>query len=253
MKEIVRYIPGFIEMISFGGGVNSVAMTIMLAERGWRGPIVFADTGCEKPETYCHIDYFEKEFLEPRSLKITRLEPGSEYHCNMSQVPLDIYCKTAGVIPLMAVRWCSSRWKVRPLDRWTRKHNVEIQCIGFSADEARRAEGKPTHQRYPLIDEWINRESCRQIIHAAGLAQPPRSSCWFCPGQTIGEWRALFYQHPDLFEQARFLEANASLQRDKDKHATLNSHLSLDEMLARGWPEQMEMDLSEWLPCICRL
>ncbi len=28
------------EMISFGAGVNSVAMTIMLVDEGWRVPIV---------------------------------------------------------------------------------------------------------------------------------------------------------------------------------------------------------------------
>ena len=46
------------EMISFGGGVNSVAMTIMLVEDGWRGPIVFSDTGGEWPETYCYLRTF---------------------------------------------------------------------------------------------------------------------------------------------------------------------------------------------------
>lgn len=34
------------ELISFGAGVNSVAMTILLVNEGWRGPIVFCDTGC---------------------------------------------------------------------------------------------------------------------------------------------------------------------------------------------------------------
>lgn len=33
------------ELLSFGGGGNSVAMSIVLVEQGWRGPIVFADTG----------------------------------------------------------------------------------------------------------------------------------------------------------------------------------------------------------------
>ena len=239
------------EAISFGAGVNSVAMAILLAQRGWQGLIGFADTLGEKPETYCYLDYFESHFLRQYGLGITRLLPGTEFHCSMSQVGLEEYCLRAGVIPLLAVRWCSSRWKGRPLDRWARENGVTTQYIGFSADEAGRANGKPDHQRYPLIDAGINREGCRQIILGAGLEVPPKSSCFFCPGQTIGEWRRLYYDHPDLFARAQVLERNAS--QSYDKIATLNNHLSLDEMLQRGWPQQMEMGLFVWLPCMCRL
>ena len=240
------------EMVSFGAGVNSVAMTIMLIEQGWRGPIVFADVGgCEKPETYCYIDYFERIYLKPQGLEITRLEPGSPYHDSMSQVPLDVYCMTAKVIPLLAVRWCSSRWKVQPLNRWAKAHNVITQYIGFSADEARRANGKPDYQCFPLIDDWINRKGCLRIIHEKGLEAPPWSSCFFCPGQTIAEWRWLYYHHPKLFKRAQLMEAIASTAHDK--MATLNNHMSLDEMLKRGWSQQIQMDLSEWLPCVCKL
>ena len=54
------------EMISFGAGVNSAAMTIMLVEQGWRGPIVMADTLAEWPETYCWMRTFEDQWLKPR-------------------------------------------------------------------------------------------------------------------------------------------------------------------------------------------
>jgi len=238
------------EMISFGCGVNSVAMTIMLVNDDWRGPIVFADTGGERPETMCYLEYFG-EWLAERGLEVTRLEPGSEWHRSMSQVPLEDYCLKAGVIPLLFVRWCSSRWKGRPCGRWAKAHGIKTQFLGFSADEARRARGKPDYLQFPLIDEWINREGCRHIISKAGLSMPSRSSCFFCPGQTIGEWRRLYYDHPDLFERARVLEENAS--RRHNKRATLNSRHSLDEMIARGWDMQLEMDLSQWLPCACRL
>jgi len=239
------------EMVSFGAGVNSVAMTIMLVNDGWRGPIVFADTGGEHPETYCHMRYFEDEFLKPRGLEITRLEPGTPYHDTMSQVPLEEYCLKAGVIPLMAVRWCTSRWKGRPIDRWARDQGINIQFLGIAADEARRASGKAKWLEFPLIDEGINRQECLNIIARARLEQPYKSSCFFCPGQTIGEWRRLYDTQPDLFERARQMEINASVRYDK--RATLNYHLSLDEMVVRGWDIQMQMDLSRWLPCLCSL
>lgn len=40
------------EIVSFGAGVNSTALAILLVNEGWRGPIVFADPGAEWPETY---------------------------------------------------------------------------------------------------------------------------------------------------------------------------------------------------------
>ena len=239
------------EMISFGGGINSVAMTIMLVEQGWRGPIVFADTGGEKPDTYCYLDYLEQEFLEPYSLSITRLSPGSSYHRSMSQVSLETYCLRERKIPLLAVRWCSSRWKGRPLDRWASEHDIGVQNVGISADEARRTHGKPSSQHFPLVEENINREGCRQIILGAGLEVPLWSSCFFCPGQRLGEWRYIHDHFPELFERARQMEQNAS--KRLGRQAMLNSNLSLDEMVARGWDMQLEMDLSQWLPCACRL
>ncbi len=241
-----------LEMISFGGGVNSVAMTILLVNEGWHGPIVFADTGGEHPETYCYMAMFERDWLKPRGLGIVRLLPGAEYHCSMSQVPLEEYCLSASVIPLMAVRWCSSRWKGRPMDRWAKERGIQIHYIGFCVDEARRANEKPDYQQFPLLDRGITRGGCARIIQKEGLEVPPKSSCFFCPMQTIGEWQRLFLDHPDLYERAANLERVASERHGKV--ATLGSHdASLDQMRERRWEGQIEMDLSAWLPCLCTL
>ena len=43
-------------VVSYGGGVNSTAMLVGMAERGERpDAIAFADTGDEKPETYQYL------------------------------------------------------------------------------------------------------------------------------------------------------------------------------------------------------
>jgi len=101
--------------ISFGAGVNSVAMTILLVNKGWQGPIVFSDTGCEHPETYCYMDTFERDWLGPRGLEITRLK-GLPWQTKKAGITLIEYCEGANVIPLAAVRWCTSEWKV---ECWT--------------------------------------------------------------------------------------------------------------------------------------
>jgi len=238
------------EVISFGGGVNSVAMTIGLVEQGWRGPIVFADTGGEHPETYCYLTYFERHFLAPRGLTLTRLEAGSAYHSRKARQPLEQYCLEAGIVPLLAVRWCSVEWKRDPLVRWSRAHGREVQLLGIAADEPQRVRDAAT-VRYPLVEAGLTRGECRRLIRRAGLDAPRKSGCFFCPGSSLRSWQALYFQHPELYERAIALEDNAGAR--SEKWATLDPHgISLRQHRQRRWQGQLQMDLSEWLPCVCR-
>ena len=271
------------EMISFGGGVNSVAMTIMLVEQGWHGPIVFADTGCEWPETYCYMHYFEQEWLRPRGLEIVHLSPAShpdlyddkrlgglsklkyEHIVTLTAiretldqnkdkagiVTLEEYCLVRSIIPLLAVRWCTVEFKRTPLENWRVIHNIERTCLGISASEPRRIRDDP-NVRYPLDEEAITRGECRRIIQGAGLEQPIKSGCFFCPGQRLDNWKRLYYEHRDLYDRAIAMEDRAS--KNNQKWATLDPHgISLREHARRRWAGQTQMDLSEWLPCLCTL
>ena len=239
------------EMISFGAGVNSVAMTIMLVEDGWTGPIVFADTGSEWPDTYCYLRYFESEWLRPRRLEITTLSPGSQWHQKERDCSLEDYCKRWNILPLLSSRWCSVRWKREPVHAWAKDRGYGVQLLGISADEPRRIRDTPG-VLYPLYEDDITRRECQRIIQRAGLEVPVKSGCFFCPGQALVDWRRLYNEHPDLYERAALLEDQASAAHNKK--ATLDSHkISLREHLERRWAGQMTMDLSEWIPCLCSL
>lgn len=236
--------PGTRELISFGAGVNSVAMTIVLVNDGWRGPIVFADTGAEWPETYCYMRYFDHTWLRPRGLAIEWLHPRDR--TDETGIGLHDYCTHYGIIPLLAVRWCSVKWKRNPVLAAFPGH---VRCLGFSAEEHRRVKNAPM-ERYPLYEQDITRRECQRIIQRAGLEIPTKSGCWFCPGQALADWRRLYYNHPDLYERAAQLEDMASVRHSKN--ATLDPHgISLREHARRRWRGQMTMDLSRWLPCIC--
>jgi hypothetical protein len=44
-------------VVAYGVGVDTAAMLIEFAHRGIRPDLIlFADTGCEKPETYLYLD-----------------------------------------------------------------------------------------------------------------------------------------------------------------------------------------------------
>jgi hypothetical protein len=142
-------------------------------------------------------------------------------------------------------------WKRNPLIAWGDEYGYYVQLLGISADEPRRIRDDPA-VRYPLYEEDITRLECRRIIQREGLDLPIKSGCFFCPGQNLAEWRRLYYDHPDLYERAALLEDRASERHNKK--ATLDTNgFTLREHARRRWEGQMEMDLSAWLPCACRL
>ena len=248
----------YADILSFGAGVNSVALAILVINQGWRGKIVFSDTGCEIPETYCYIDYFTREWLQPRGFEVVRLkgmpwqrQGGGKY--NIPGCSLIEYCEAAHVIPLAAVRWCTSEWKVRPLERYS---DGRATMIGIAADEAHR-QGDAIR---PLVEAGITRKGCIEIIEAEGLDVPQKSGCWVCPFQRNDQWRMLWERHPDLFERAMLLEESTKRSKNGRWHATLDPAGKIT-LRQRKLAYESQMKLPEidmdgllrYKPCICTL
>jgi len=252
------------DMISFGGGINSTAMTILLVNEGWRGPIVFADTGGEWPETYCYMDYFEESFLRPHDLEIARIKPPSKYHRpQITQASLEKYSLETGYLPMAYIRWCTHQFKIEPLRKWQNEHSIDVHYVGFSAEESHRAK-RAKKQRlgiaeWPLLERWIDRDGCKEIIKTEGFEVPPKSSCFFCPFQSRHRWRDLWTFHPELYERAAEMERVAEKRRTV-KYATLDpaGRWSLDQ-LGERIQSQRELPgfeyeyLREFQGCICGL
>ena len=246
----------YAEILSFGAGVNSVALAIMAINNDWRGEIVFSDTGCEWPETYCYIDYFEREWLQPRGFAVVRLK-GMPWQVKGNKATrgcsLIRYCEMAQVIPLAAVRWCTSAYKVRPQERYA---NGRSMMLGIAADEAHR-QGDAIR---PLVQAGVTREGCIDIIEAEGLDVPQKSGCYICPFQRNDQWRMLWERHPELFERAMLLEENTKRSKSGRWHATLDpaGKITLRQRLL-AYESQMELpgidrdDLLRYQPCICTL
>jgi hypothetical protein len=242
-------------ILSFGAGVNSVALAILAVNDGWRGEIVFADTGCENPETYCWIAYFEREFLQPRGLSVTRLQglPWQRYAlapagpgCSLIE-----YCEAGTVAPMAAARWCTSEWKVLPIERYGKGRPT---MIGIAADEAHRQKGRCC----PLVDRGIDRAECVRIIEHAGLDVPQKSGCYICPFQRASQWRELWRRHPDLYARAMRLEDAIARKRGFDAALSVNGKITLRQRLL-SFESQMELpevdmdELRQYQPCVCTL
>jgi 3'-phosphoadenosine 5'-phosphosulfate sulfotransferase (PAPS reductase)/FAD synthetase len=243
----------YADILSFGAGVNSVALAIHAINDGWAGEIVFADTGCEWPETMCYLSYFEREWLAPRGRSVTVLG-GMPWQKYKGGVPLIDYCEAMAVIPLCSVRWCTAEWKVEPLKRYAAGRST---MIGIASDERHR---QPDAIR-PLVERGIDREGCIRIIEAAGLDVPQKSGCYICPFMRVSQWRELWQRHPELFERAARLEENAqSNERSKRTNVTLDpsGRYTLRDLQLR-FESQMtlpDLDLDDYRryqPCVCTL
>lgn len=237
--------------ISYGGGVNSTALVVMLALEGWHGPIVFSDTGAEWPETMEYLDTF-RAWLEPHNLTLTVLD--GTWRRGKEQMTLIDYCEHYRVTPFPGARWCTSSWKVAPLHKWCEAngHDPADMLIGISADEWHRQQDKDR----PLVDRGIDRDGCARIIVEAGLPVPRKSGCYLCPFQRPAQWQELYRVHPDLFERVARLE-EAAIDRRADGRITTSDparRITLRQ-LAAGFEAQTEM--WDWLdyyqPCMCRV
>ncbi len=225
-------------VLSFGGGVNSVALAILLAKRGWQGTLVFADTGAEWPETYEYLDSF-LPWLARRGLKFVVV--GAEYRSNRYKVSLPEAIEKYKMIPLARARWCTTEYKIRPIQRWCRSTGVDFSqmMLGIAADESHR---QPDKIR-PLVDWGITRDDCARVIVEAGLPVPPKSGCWCCPFQRRSQWRFLYERYPELFQRAMALEKTVGCTFSPDGE-------SLEEIIS----QPALFDFSEfYMPCLCRI
>jgi hypothetical protein len=233
------------KIISFGGGVNSVAMTIMLYKRGEIYPLVFADTMAEHPETYCYMDYFEREFLSKYGQKIVRLNPFNTpelYRPRARNISLEDFCLNNFVTPMFANRFCTQEFKINPL----KKYKSEM-LIAFASDESHRAKDTKG-KNYPLIELNITRKGCIEIIQSEGLSIPRKSGCFFCCFQRLGQWEELYKNYPDLYERASNLEKNTyTLLRNDGK----SLEILRERFEAKGGDLFPDFDYEELTPCMC--
>lgn len=243
------------DVLSFGGGVNSSALAILLVNEGWRGHIVFADTGAEHPDTYCWLDYFEREWLQPRELSITRL--GAEWRAPRYDVDLIGFCERRLTLPQLMRRWCTVDYKAVPMDKWSKAHGCDpdLRIIGIDAGESWRM----MSARRPLVDRGIDRDGCVRIIEAEGLPVPPKSGCVLCPFQRDSQWRDLWRRYPEVFERLAQLEDDCSRRRGTRRLLDKNNVITLRQRQLR-YESQLtllddaEMDeLLEYRPCMCSL
>ena len=237
-------------IVSFGGGTNSTAMLVGLHERGIRPDfITFADTGGERPHTYRHINDVQKWLVKigfPKVVTVKKVDKNGDV------MTLEQDCLQGEKLPALAYgfKQCSQKFKIQPQDKyynnlpatkaeWKAGRKI-AKYIGFDANESRRAkdyDDTKYNLEYPLIEWGWDRAKCVEAIERAGLPQPGKSSCFYCPASTNTEIRETNALYPELMKRAIAMEKNAHLTHVKGlgRRFSWESVIATDDMFADAY------------------
>lgn len=221
-------IPTGEKLVTYGGGVNSVALLELLRRLGVvPRAIVMSDPGHEWPETLRYRDAVLRPWLRrigfPDVVVVSR-ESEAAYRPRSQHVgTLGDECLSKRMLPSVAYpphKKCSLKYKRDPQlwwaerQRWVYEEVASgqpiVKCIGFDAGEDHRikpsfadsAEALLCVPWYPLYEAGLERADCIRLIEQAGLPVPRKSACTFCPNNTFEDWSTLRAEHPRLFAYA---------------------------------------------------
>ena len=241
--------------LSFGGGVNSVALHLYLIDRGEKFESVFVHHDTDWPETYTYVAGFQWWLKLNGYRPITILRP-KMFRQGRYFNSLIEYCEIQRMVPHFSVRWCTSQFKVKPMHDYIKKPATVF--LGIDADEAKRAKIRVqagVEDRWPLLEADIGREGCKQIIRAHGLPVPPKSGCYICPFMRLGQWKRLRREEPCLFRRVVDLEAkNIEYRKERGKNPMYlyqNRKATLPNVVDEKQRQIFEQD--EYPPCQCGL
>lgn len=197
------------EILSYGGGRQTVAMLALIAKGLWPRPdrIVTADTSREVGSTWEYLNTHMQPFLAKYGMVVEVASHDLatvDLYGHNGDLLLPVYTQTGKLST-----YCSNEWKARVCQRYLRAQGImaATQWIGFAFDERKRwnnpEEDGPWKRRYPLVELMVRTVDCPAIIASVGLPVPHKSRCWNCPHQTNEEWRELT---PEEFEKACLLD-----------------------------------------------
>lgn len=217
-----------LRVFSFGGGVQSTAALVLAAQGklDYR-TFLFSNVGhdSEAPETLGYVEAFAKPFARANGLDLVELHrvrregsaPTLLQHLVQSERSIGIPVRIGSAVGAPGARQCTTDWKIRVIGRWLKAAGASPEKpatvgLGISMDELERMrpgtdDRQPYQVReYPLIDLRLYRDNCLEIVRKAGLPEPPKSACWFCPLHRIGAWQEMARKQPVTFQRVVDLE-----------------------------------------------
>lgn len=225
---------------------------------------IFADTKAEPAPVYTHLDWVINDANLPFPLYV--VTSGNLYTDNYevrhskrsdrdylnNSVPM--FVRNHDGSPGLLVRRCTNNYKIIPVQRkvkelvgkpaikaWKEGDPPLIRLwMGISLDETIRMKQSLVpwiENYYPLVDNRLTRLDCLNWTRNQGYADPPRSSCSFCPYHNDAEWQHLKETLPEDFEKAAAFE-------DKMQEAAKKTALNATPFLHHSLKPLREVEFS---------
>lgn len=221
-----------LNLFSFGGGRQSTAALVLAAQGRIHFPtFVFAHVGVdsEHPDTLDYIERYSKPYALAHGIEFVELHRrkrdgsvetvyGRAMRTDNRTIPIP--ARMSNGAP--GNRTCTVDFKLKQVERFAKQRGATVDNrasvgIGFSVNELSRMRTDDPrgvqHLVYPLVDLRLTTQDCINIVRDAGLPEPPKSACWFCPFHSRANWHALKRRRPDLFQKAVELERHLNVKR----------------------------------------
>lgn len=216
---------------AFGGGVQSVAILVLIANNRLRKPdrVIMANTGRESSLTWKYTITTTVPLMD--SLGMTLEIAPHEL------ATVDLYRNDDLLLPVFTETgkfqtYCSNEWKKFVNRRYLRSQGYGpnkpiVMWFGMSLDEfdrMRESDVDWIKHHYPLcFDVKLRRHECVLTIERFGIPVPPKSACWMCPNRNDSEWLQQQREAPEDHQKAIELDKEI---REKDTLGAVYLHKS---------------------------
>jgi 3'-phosphoadenosine 5'-phosphosulfate sulfotransferase (PAPS reductase)/FAD synthetase len=196
------------QVVALSGGKDSTALALRLKELHPHIPweFVCTPTGDELPPMQAHWENLNRLLGGVKMLPTKTLEEIIE---------------EKHMVPTFRARFCTRELKLEPFFEYMETLPAGSLCyVGLRADEPDRVgailgEDDQFDLRYPFRDWGWGLPEVTEYLACRGVEIPARTDCGACFYQRLGEWKDLWQQYPERYEQYVQIEAKISKSRGK--------------------------------------
>ena len=235
-------------VLSYGAGVDSTAILALICKGVLHYDkliILHADVACgkrnaEHKETYEFFDWIKEE-IKKYGLEITVVQS--------KEGSLTDYCLERGILPMRYRKWCTDKWKLRPMNLYMKKFGEYTPIIGINKDEEHRA--RNYHDAvFPLIDLGMGKAECIKIIKEMGWRIPVKSGCIFCQDAKWHEFKKMKEENPEQFKLVCEMERRAVSKLSDKYKGFYDPKRTLAKAVLKRHPETHENQV-RCIHCFC--
>lgn len=184
-------------VVALSGGKDSTCLGMALAEYEPRDyTYIWTPTGDELPEVYEHVRLLEAILCKP----ILRLGIGKTLMELIDELEM---------LPNFRARWCTRILKIEPaIEFMATLEPGSVMYVGLRADEESREglHGDDVISDFPFKRWGWKLADIKNYLAIRGIKIPARTDCAVCYHQRIVEWRNLWRDHPERFQQGVDIE-----------------------------------------------